>query len=90
MAENPSVLVTAPKPVTTVTEHTVGVLRGLRRFAGKQPVGLASGVILAVIILGAVASPLIAPYNPIEGHFTAINDPPDSVYLLVLQRRVVW
>ena len=86
MAENPSVLVTAPEPGTTVTEHTVGVLRGLRRFAGKQPVGLASGVILAVIILGAVASPLIAPYNPIEGHFTAINDPPDSEYLLGTDR----
>ena len=86
MAENPSVLVTAPDTVTTVTEHTVGVLRGLRRFAGKQPVGLASGVVLVIIILLAVASPLIAPYNPIEGHFTAINDPPDSEYLLGTDR----
>ena len=86
MAENPSVLVTAPETVTTVTEYTVGVLRGLRRFAGKQPVGTASGVVLAVIILVAVASPWIAPYNPIEGHFTAINDPPDSEYLLGTDR----
>ena len=86
MAENPSVLVTAPETVTTVTGYTVGVLRGLRRFAGKQPVGTASGVVLAVIILLAVASPLIAPYNPIEGHFTAINDPPDSEYLLGTDR----
>ena len=86
MAENPSVLVTAPDTVTTVTGYTVGVLRGLRRFAGKQPVGTASGVVLVVIILLAVASPLIAPYNPIEGHFTAINDPPDSEYLLGTDR----
>ena len=86
MAENPSVLVTAPETVTTVTGYTVGVLRGLRRFAGKQPVGTASGVVLAVIILVAVASPWIAPYNPIEGHFTAINDPPDSEYLLGTDR----
>ena len=86
MAENPSVLVTAPDTVTAVTGYTVGVLRGLRRFAGKQPVGTASGVVLAVIILLAVASPLIAPYNPIEGHFTAINDPPDSEYLLGTDR----
>ena len=86
MAENPSVLVTAPENVTTVTGYTVGVLRGFRRFAGKQPVGLASGVVLAVIILVAIASPLIAPYNPIEGHFTAINDPPDSEYLLGTDR----
>lgn len=64
----------------------MGVLRGLRRFAGKQPVGTASGVVLAVIILVAVASPWIAPYNPIEGHFTAINDPPDSEYLLGTDR----
>ena len=86
MAENPSVLVTAPDTVTAVTGYTVGVLRGLRRFAGKQPVGTASGVVLAVIILVAVASPWIAPYNPIEGHFTAINDPPDSEYLLGTDR----
>ena len=86
MAENPSVLVTVPETVTTVTGYTVGVLRGLRRFAGKQPVGTASGVVLAVIILVAVASPWIAPYNPIEGHFTAINDPPDSEYLLGTDR----
>ncbi len=86
MAENPSVLVTAPETVTTVTGYTVGVLRGLRRFAGKQPVGTASGVVLVVIILLAVASPWIAPYNPIEGHFTAINDPPNSEYLLGTDR----
>ena len=86
MAENPSVLVTAPETGTTVTEYTVRVLRGLRRFAGKQPVGTASGVILAVIILVAVASPLIAPHNPIEGHFTAINEPPDSEYPLGTDR----
>ena len=86
MAENPSVLVTAPETVTTVKGYTVGVLRGLRRFAGRQPVGTASGVVLAVIILLAVASPLIAPYNPIEGHFTNINDPPDSEYLLGTDR----
>ena len=86
MAENPSVLVTAPETVTTVRGYTVGALRGLRRFAGKQPVGTASGVVLAVIILLAVASPLIAPYNPIEGHFTSINQPPDSEYLLGTDR----
>ena len=86
MAENPSVLVTAPETATTVTEHTVRVLGGLRRFAGKQPVGIASGVVLAIIILVAVASPLIAPHNPIEGHFTAINDPPDSEYPLGTDR----
>ena len=86
MAQNPSVLVTAPETPTTVTEHAVGVLRGLRRFTAKQPVGAASGVILAVIILLAVASPLIAPHNPIEGHFTAINNPPDSDYLLGTDR----
>ncbi len=86
MAENPSVLVTAPETGTTVAEYTARVLRGLRRFAGKQPVGTASGVVLAVIILVAIASPVIAPYNPIEGHFTAINEPPDSEYLLGTDR----
>ena len=86
MAENPSVLVTAPETGTTIAEYTARVLRGLRRFAGKQPVGTASGVVLAVIILVAIASPVIAPYNPIEGHFTAINEPPDSEYLLGTDR----
>ena len=86
MAENPSVLVTAPESGTTVTEHAVGALRGLRRFAAKQPVGIASGIILAVIILVAIAAPVIAPYNPIEGHFTAINEPPDSEYFLGTDR----
>ena len=85
MAQNPSVLVTVPE-TPTFTEHAVGVLRGLGRFAAKQPVGAASGVVLAIIILLAVASPLIAPYNPIEGHFTAINNPPDSEYLLGTDR----
>ena len=86
MAENPSVLVTAPETGTTVAEYTARVLRGLRRFAGKQPVGTASGVVLAVIILVAIASPVIAPHNPIEGHFTAINEPPDADYLLGTDR----
>lgn len=86
MAEQPSVLVTAPETVTTVRGYTVGALRGLRRFAEKQPVGTASGVVLAVIILLAVASPLIAPHNPIEGHFASINEPPDSEYLLGTDR----
>ena len=86
MAENPSVLVTTPETGTTVTEHTARVLRGLRRFAGKQPVGTASGIVLAVIILVAIASPVIAPHNPIEGHFTAINEPPDSDYFLGTDR----
>lgn len=86
MAENPSVLVTAPETVTTVREYTVGALRGLRRFAEKQPVGIASGIVLAIIILAAIAAPLIAPHNPIEGHFTAINEPPDSEYFLGTDR----
>ena len=86
MAENPTVLVAAPETVTTVRGYTVGVLRALRRFAEKQPVGTASGVVLGIIILLAVASPLIAPYNPIEGHFTSINQPPDAEYLLGTDR----
>ena len=86
MAENPSVLVTAPETVTTVTGYTVGVLRGLqicwKAASGNCQWGSPSGHNIAC---GRFT--LDSPLQPaIEGHFTAINDPPNSEYLLGTDR----
>ena len=86
MAENTGDLMTSRGVVAPVVELTQGLARGVQSFAVRHPVGAAGGAVMIVIVGIALAAPLIAPYNPIEGHFTDINDPPSSGFLLGTDR----
>jgi peptide/nickel transport system permease protein len=51
-------------------------LRGSLRFARRWPLGAAGAVIIVIMIVCAVAAPLVAPYHPLETDFAAQFSPP--------------
>jgi peptide/nickel transport system permease protein len=59
-----------------------GWLRGMRRFARQRPLGAAGAVIIVLMLLSAVAAPLIAPYHPLETDFLAQFSPPTTTHWL--------
>jgi glutathione transport system permease protein len=67
-----------------------------RRFRRKQ-VALAAGVVLLLIILAAVAAPLIAPYDPSAPDYNNVLAPPSLAHLFGtdsygrdILSRVIW
>jgi peptide/nickel transport system permease protein len=59
-----------------------GWLKGVRRFARQRPLGAAGAVIIVLMLLSAVAAPLIAPYHPLETDFLAQFSPPTTAHWL--------
>ena len=57
-------------------------LQGVRMFARRSPVATAWGVIVLLLILLALAAPVVAPKHPLELDFDRIRVPPDSENLL--------
>jgi ABC-type dipeptide/oligopeptide/nickel transport system permease subunit len=57
-------------------------LAGVRHFAGSSPVALGFLALLLLIILTAIFAPVIAPYDPLAGDYTAIRQPPTSAHPL--------
>ena len=57
-------------------------LRGMLRFARQRPLGAAGAVIIVLMLLSAVAAPLIAPYHPLETDFLAQFSPPTTTHWL--------
>jgi peptide/nickel transport system permease protein len=57
-------------------------LRGGIRFARRWPLGAAGAAIIVVMILGAIAAPLVAPYHPLETDFAAQFSPPTLAHWL--------
>ena len=47
-------------------QRAPGALRGLATFARRKPLGAASGLLVAAVVLVAIFAPLLAPYNPAE------------------------
>ena len=48
-----------------------------RRFAAQTPFATAWGVVALLLVLMAIAAPIIAPHDPIKSNFTKMQAPPD-------------
>ena len=57
-------------------------LRGVIRFARRWRLGAAGAAIIVVMLLCAMAAPLVAPYHPLETDFAAQFSPPTLVHWL--------
>jgi len=50
--------------------------RGLRMFVRRSPMSAFWGVIAALVLLMAVAAPVLVPYDPLKSDFRAMTKPP--------------
>lgn len=65
--------------------------------ARQKPLGVLSGVLVALFVLTAVAAPLVAPYDPYEQDRGAVMRPPSAEHLMGtdqvgrdLLSRIIW
>jgi peptide/nickel transport system permease protein len=70
MAQTPSAL------------HWPRWLSGMLRFARQRSLGAAGAVIILLMLLSAVAAPVIVPYHPLETDFLAQFSPPSTTHWL--------
>src|ERR1051325_12151765 len=54
------------------------VLRSVRTLVRRAPLSAFWGVIAALIVVMAVAAPVIAPYPPLKADFRAMQKPPSE------------
>jgi len=59
--------------------RTREALRELGRFARRNPVAAAAGLVGGLIVAMAVLAPLIAPRDPLKTDFRRLSRPPDAV-----------
>ncbi|HEY7491056.1 MAG TPA: ABC transporter permease [Candidatus Tectomicrobia bacterium] len=57
-------------------------LSGLLRFARQRPLGATGAMIIVLMLLSAIAAPLMAPYHPLETDFLAQFSPPTTTHWL--------
>jgi ABC-type dipeptide/oligopeptide/nickel transport system ATPase component/ABC-type dipeptide/oligopeptide/nickel transport system permease subunit len=70
-------------PVTAAIQHAKPIVRqSLIKRLVKNPIGLASMIYLALMILIAILAPFIAPFDPTLTDPNAIMTPADGVHLL--------
>ncbi|WP_018989595.1 ABC transporter permease [Aromatoleum toluclasticum] len=55
-------------------------LKGIGRFAREQPLGLASALIILVILFAGVFAVWVAPYDPLATDFAKLLLPPDATH----------
>ena len=55
--------------------------RGLRIFARRSPMSAFWGCIAALIVLTAVAAPVLTPYDPLKSDFRSMSKPPTERHL---------
>ena len=55
--------------------------RALRRFVAQNPLGAAGALVLILLVLMAIAAPLIAPWPEDKGDFTHMSGPPNAEHL---------
>jgi ABC-type dipeptide/oligopeptide/nickel transport system permease subunit len=69
---------TVTDPVATSPSRRRSVLRVLGAFFRRAPFSAFWGVVAALIVVMAIAAPLIAPYPPLKSDFRAMQKPPDE------------
>ncbi len=79
MQTKPSIAVVAQASRALSLPHW---LRGGIRFARRWPLGAAGAAIIVVMILCAIAAPIVAPYHPLETDFAAQFSPPTLAHWL--------
>lgn len=67
-----------PAPAAAEAPLPRRLLRGLGSFARRSPLSAFWGCVAAVIIVMAVAAPLIAPYEPLKSDFRHMTKPPQA------------
>jgi ABC-type dipeptide/oligopeptide/nickel transport system permease subunit len=70
-----------PVEQITLTAESARLRRtggGFRRFIRRSPMSAFWGLIAAVIIIMAVAAPVLAPYEPLKSDFRAMSKPPNE------------
>ncbi|WP_284985006.1 dipeptide/oligopeptide/nickel ABC transporter permease/ATP-binding protein [Arthrobacter sp. efr-133-TYG-118] len=72
----------APNPQLAVIPPEAAAKASLLRRVLRNPLALGSLLFLAVIIVSAVAAPLLAPHNPNTADISAVLSSPDSGHLL--------
>src|SRR3989449_8037003 len=58
----------------------------LARFARRNTLAAAGGLVGVLIVVVAVAAPLLAPRDPLKADFRRMNKPPDAQSLLEIGR----
>jgi ABC-type dipeptide/oligopeptide/nickel transport system permease subunit len=74
--EPDAALALAPNPAALKPSGLRRVRRGLRMFVRRSPMSAFWGCIAALILLMAVAAPVLAPYDPLKSDFRAMTKPP--------------
>ena len=57
------------------------LVSAVRRFVRSSPVGAASAAFLLFVLLVAIFADLIAPFDPLEGHYDVTRTPPGADWL---------
>jgi len=70
-----------------MTSHTIAgrppfniAFKGLARFARQQPLGLASGVFIALLLLAGIFASAIAPFDPYANDYGAVLQAPSPAH----------
>ncbi|MCY4500888.1 MAG: ABC transporter permease, partial [Alphaproteobacteria bacterium] len=77
----PSESPAAVKPAEAAQPATRGVVGGLRHFARRSPLSAFWGCIALLIVVMAVAAPVISPYPPLKSDFSSMQKAPYEEHL---------
>lgn len=83
MAENTSAELTIREVAAPKASGVRGILRTLGIFGRQNPLAAISGLVLLAIVIVAIASPLVAPYHPIDDtDYSQIRKGPAASHVL--------
>src|SRR5919201_408109 len=70
----------SPPPTFVDAAPSPSIAREAAAFARRNPIAVVGGIVGLVIILIAIAGPLIAPYDPLKTDFRRMTKSPDAVH----------
>jgi peptide/nickel transport system permease protein len=71
-------LALSPNALATKASGARRLGRGLRIFARRSPMSAFWGVVAALVLIMAVAAPVLAPYDPLKSDFRSMSKPPSE------------